>query len=305
MKLALHITNCDYLSDYLDMGVEMFIVAGEYGTYTTEHFSLAEIAALTKRVKHLYVMVNGLYDEHELEGLFTHIDALAELSVEGIIFQDFGVLEYVREKGYHFDMMYNPETLNTNPNTLNTLATTGVTSAFVANVIPLAEQLDIKHHTNIPLVLQIAGVQYMMSSKRALISNYQEASGQELSHIPGVLTIKPQGLDFTCYAYEDSRGTTIYSKTRLMMLDLLKQVRDFDYLYIETLFMSPSEAIETVHAYSDTLAHLDDLLYGKYVKEYEQLLHQLNIPMDRGFIDEATIYHLEDVKRRDASERNQ
>lgn len=108
MKLALHITNCDYLSDYLDMGVEMFIVAGEYGTYTIEHFSLAEIAALTKRVKHLYVMVNGLYDEHELEGLFVHIDALAELSVEGIIFQDFGVLEYVREKGYHFDMMYNP-----------------------------------------------------------------------------------------------------------------------------------------------------------------------------------------------------
>ena len=46
----------------------------------------------------------------------------------------------------------------------------------------------------------------MMSSKRALISNYQEASGQELSHIPGVLTITPQGLDFTCYAYEDSRA---------------------------------------------------------------------------------------------------
>ena len=274
-------------------------------TYTTEHFSLEEIEALQKRVKHLYVMVNGLYDEHELDGLFAHIDALSGLSIDGLIFQDFGVLEYVREKGYHFDMMYNPETLNTNPNTLNTLSTTGVTSALVANVIPLAEQLDIKHHINIPLMLQIAGVQYMMSSKRALISNYEEASGKVLNHQPGVLTIKPQGLDFTCYAYEDERGTTIYSQTRLMMLDLLKQVRDFDYLYIETLFMSPSEAIETVHAYSDTLAHLDDLLYGKYVKEYEQLLHQLNIPMDRGFIDEATIYHLEDVKRRDASERNQ
>ena len=36
----------------------------------------------------------------------------------GIIFQDFGVLQIVKENAYHFDMMYSPETLNTNDRTL-------------------------------------------------------------------------------------------------------------------------------------------------------------------------------------------
>lgn len=49
----------------------------------------------------LYIMVNGLYDEHELEP-FVHIDHLGKIKINGLLFQDFAVLQYVKEKGYEF-----------------------------------------------------------------------------------------------------------------------------------------------------------------------------------------------------------
>ena len=47
-----------------------------------------------------------------------------------------------------------------------------------------------------PLFVLGHGVQYMMMSKRHLISNYEKASNTTLSHNKDALTINPRGQDF-------------------------------------------------------------------------------------------------------------
>ena len=100
---------------------------------------------------------------------------LHEIGINGLIFQDFGVLQIVNRKGYGFKMIYHPLTLNTNSSTLNTLSHYGISGAFVSKEISLKEQLEIRKNCDMPLFVLGHGVQYMMMSKRHLISNYEKA----------------------------------------------------------------------------------------------------------------------------------
>jgi len=302
MKIALHLNDPDYVNDYLEMGVDLLIAGSTMSSYCSRKLTIDELKALKDKCSYaqLFVMVNGLYEQHELADLKTHIDDLHDLHIDGIVFQDFGVLQYVLTKGYSFRMLYDPLTLNTNHMTLNVLKNHGVDMAMVAREIPLQEQCHINAHTTMPLMIQCHGVSYMGSSKRHLLAHYGEAIKQDLSS--PTYTIVPDGSEYNCLIYEDERGTTIFSQARLYMLDLFTYLKDFDYLYIETMMMSPSEALEVTSMYADCLKAYREGRYHQYVKEYLPLLKKVSQPLERGFIDDKTIYHLDDVKRRDAGE---
>lgn len=299
LKLALHLNDASYLHDYLEMGVDRLIVAGPMSAYSSHKFSLEEIEAISARVPETYVMVNGLYDEHELPALRRLIDAYAKMNIKGLLFQDFGVLHYVKNR-YDFRMMYAPNTLNTNYMTLNVLEDLGVDSAWVAKEIPLEEQIAIKKHTHLPIMIQGHGVQYMMSSKRHLLKSYAKAAHKEFNQDNVILHARES--DYATHIYEDERGTTIFSVNKLYTLDLLNEMSVFDYLYIETNYMSAIEAIEVTHMYSECLKALNEVGVQEYVhkmKDYLPMLREISKPLDRGFLNDETLYRLEDVKRRD------
>lgn len=307
MKLIISLNRKERLYDYVSMGIDCFILGGQYSFYAPSYFSLDDISQMVKQYPQcsFYVAVNALYDEHEIEAVEAYIDALSKMAIHGILFQDFGVLQIVKNKGCHFDMMYAPETLNTNAMTLNVLKQQGVTSAQLARVIPLEEQLSIHQQVHMPLMLQVHGVEYIAASKRALLTNYQEASGLAFDHKSQTrLTIQPRNSDYVFHIYENERGTHIFLKTRLYMLDLLNQIQSFEYLYIETLMMSDEEAIEVASLYSDALKSFEKQTYDRDVKAYMQLLYQLKTPIDRGFLFDQTVYKLEDVRKMD-HEKNQ
>lgn len=299
LKIALHLTVKDYLYDYKQMGVDCFIVGGPYSAFTPKKFTLEEIKDIVKQVPICYVMVNGLYEEHELPGLRRYLDALAQFNVRGLLFQDFAVLQYVRHR-YDFELMYAPMTLNTNYMTLNTLENVGVDSAWVAKEIPLEEQIEIKKKTHMPIMIQGHGVQYMMSSKRHLIKSYKKAADKDFDEDDVILHARES--DYACHIYEDERGTTVYSVNKLYTLDLLSDLSVFDYLYIETNYMSPIETVEVTHMYCECLKAFYETGTQEYVhqmKDYLPMLRQISKPLDRGFLNDSTLYRLEDVKRRD------
>lgn len=307
MKLAIHMNNVRYLYDYLSMGVELFIVGGKYSSGNILDLSVDEIKAVKDKCqeKKIYVLVNGLYDEHEIEELEEYLKELNDIHVDGLLFQDFGVLTIVKENGYSFDMMYSPETLNTNGMTLDVLSHYGITSAFVSRVIPMQEQLLMKEQTSIPLMIQGHGVEYIAASKRELLSTYKQSTHKEFSsHKENKTILRPRNSEYECYIYEDNRGTHVYSCSRLYTLDLLNTLEVFDYLYIETLFMSDNEAIEVTSIYSDCLKAINSGWYNKEVKEYLPLLRKISPSLDRGFLFDQSVYRLEDMRKLD-NERNQ
>lgn len=306
MKIVLSLNNKERLYDYIDMGIRTFVLGCQYSFHSPYIFSLEEIKELTRTYSQcdFYVAINALYDQHVIHDVESFIKQIHLCHVKGLLFQDFGVLQIVKELQYDFDMMYAPETLNTNACTLNTLQKQGVTSAFLARVIPLEEQLHIQKEVSMPLMLQVHGVEYIAASKRNLLSNYQEASGFEFDvSLQGNIVLKAKNNDYKLRVFEDDKGTHIFSDTRLYMLDLFNHFCDFDYLYIETLMMSEQEAIEIASIYSDALMSYYNGTYNRYVKEYMDLLYRLKTPIDRGFLFDQTVYKLEDMRKMDNEKR--
>ena len=307
MKIVLSLNKKERLYDYISMGISTYVLGGEHSFYAPYYFSLEEIKEMVKQHTncHFYVSVNALYDNHKMEDIEDYLSKLNEIGVYGIVFQDFGVLQIVKTKQYQFDMMYSPETLNTNVKTLNVLKKYGITSAFVSKVIPLEEQIMILKDADLPIMIQGHGVEYIAASKRNLLTNYKEASGLEFDvSMDSRLTLKARNSEEEYYIYEDEKGTHIFSKNRLYTIDLYNHLCDFDYLYIETLMMSEVEAVEIASLYSDALYSHHAGKYNKEVKEYTNLLYKLRTPLQRGFLFDSTVYKLEDMRKRD-NERNQ
>lgn len=307
MKIILSLNKKERLYDYVSMGIDIFVLGGKHSFYYPFSFEIEEMKDMIDMYPqcHFYVAVNALYDQYMMDDIEKYIDSLNEIGVYGIVFQDFGILQIVKEKNYSFDMMYSPDTLNTNAYTLNTLKNHGITSAFISKVIPLEEQLIIQNEVSMPLMIHGHGVEYIATSKRKLLSNYKEASSLSFD-LKGQnnLTLKARNSDYEFQVYEDEKGVHIFSKTRLYTLDLLNQIHCFDYWYIETLMMSDEEAIEIASLYSDALMSLKKETYDRDVKEYMNLLYRLKTPLDRGFLFDQTVYKLEDMRKMD-NERNQ
>lgn len=307
MKIILSLNKKERLYDYVSMGIDIFVLGGKHSFYYPFSFEIEEMKDMIDMYPqcHFYVAVNALYDQYMMDDIEKYIDSLNEIGVYGIVFQDFGILQIVKEKNYSFDMMYSPDTLNTNAYTLNTLKNHGITSAFISKVIPLEEQLIIQNEVSMPLMIHGHGVEYIATSKRKLLSNYKEASSLSFD-LKGQnnLTLKARNSDYEFQVYEDEKGVHIFSKTRLYTLDLLNQIHHFDYWYIETLMMNEEEAIEVASLYSDALMSLKKETYDRDVKEYMNLLYRLKTPLDRGFLFDQTVYKLEDMRKMD-NERNQ
>ncbi|MCD7894641.1 MAG: U32 family peptidase [Erysipelotrichaceae bacterium] len=300
MELVISLNNKNRLYDYHDMGIHYYIIGTIYSFYTPHIFDIDEIKDMVLSYPdcHFYVSMNALYEQDEIDVIESYIEELSHISISGLLFQDFGILQIVKDKGYTFDMMYAPETLNTNTQSLNTLSHLGITSAFLSHVIPLEEQLQIKQETSIPLMMFAHGVEYMAASKRKLISNYKKASQKDFNDEN--LMIQDRTSKKKMHIFENDRNTLIFSEERLYTLDLFNQIRDMDYLYIETLFMDDYEAVEIASLYSDAL---NSPLYDRDVKALLALLYQMNKPLSRGFLFDNTVYKLEDVRKMDNEKR--
>ncbi len=130
MKLIVHLNDCLLIDELYQHGVDGIVVGTkEFSSRGILKLDIQEINHVVKQVNYrmkVYVLVNQLYHQHQIEKLNDFLEKLNDIKIDGILFQDFGILQIIKEKGYHFDMMYSPETLNTNAQTLNVLYKQGI-----------------------------------------------------------------------------------------------------------------------------------------------------------------------------------
>ncbi|MFQ8705514.1 MAG: peptidase U32 family protein [Thomasclavelia sp.] len=310
MELVVHLNSVKFVNDFIDIGIKYFVVGTKYFS-CRQALSLdyEELSDLKDRLKNnkIWVLVNALIEEHNLDELTKHLDKLYRLKIDGILFQDFGVLEICKENNYDFELIYSPDTLNTNQATLNYLATLGIKSAFLAREIPLDEKIMIAQNTSIKTMTQIHGVEYMAYSKRKLLSNYfMETNLKKSVSVNDNIIIQANGVNYGCHIYEDQFGCHILSQKQICGLDILSSFIDFDYLYIESLFVDDLKLVEIVNLYQDGLKSISIGTYGKERKELLPQLHQVEPDVDyhHSFMFDATVYKIDDVRKREENEKH-
>lgn len=311
MELTVHLNGLTFLHDFIDIGVKMFVVGADVFScrqaISLDYEALKEVKSkLNKRAK-LYVLVNALVEQRYLKDLEQHLDRLHQLQIDGLLFQDFAVLQICKEKGYAFDFIYAPDTLNTNQATLTCLHEQGISGAFLAREIPLVEKQSIHQALSIPCMVQIHGVEYMAYSKRKLLDTYYDVIHRNYgTSKEDEITILANNTKEPCHIYQDQYGTHILTVNQLCGLDVLSSLVEFEYGYIESLYLSEMQLVEIVHLYMQGLQALEDGTYGKVAKELMPLLHQLNPSIEyyHGFLFDQTVYTIKDVRKREEDERN-
>ena len=279
MELVVHLNSRKFINDFIEIGIKNFIVGTKYFS-CRQALSLdyQELKDLNEQLKDkkLWVLVNALIEEHNLDELVDHLAKLNEIKIAGILFQDFSVLQICKENNYNFEMIYSPDTLNTNQATLNYLKTLGINSAFLAREIPLDEKMMIAKNTDLKTMVQVHGVEYMAYSKRKLLSNYFKETG--IDHgvlIDDNLTIQANAVNYRCHIYEDKFGCHVLSEKQLCTLDILSNFSCFDYLYFESLFIDDLKVVEIVSLYQEAINSISKETYGKVSKELINVLHQI------------------------------
>ena len=310
MALIVNLNSLDYIYDYLQLGVHYFLVGAPSFScrqaLTLSYQQLKEFKEKDERIK-VFVLVNALVEQHLLDDLKKHLQCLNDCHIDGILFQDFGVLDICQEAGYHFEKIYAPDTLNTNYMTLNVLKEMGVDGAFLAREIPLEEKKMIQQNVSLKTMVQIHGVEYMAYSKRKLLSNYKEVTGYtfDVSKEENI-EIQANGTDSLCHIYEDDYGTHVLSSKQLCTLDVLNHFIDFDYLMIDGQYLSDIELLEVVNLYVQANEALINHTYNKESIELKQLLYRLtpHIEYYHSFLFDSTVYKIADVRKREEDERN-
>lgn len=310
MELVVHLNSRKFINDFIEIGIKNFIVGTKYFS-CRQALSLdyQELKDLNEQLKNkkLWVLVNALIEEHNLDELVDHLAKLNEIKIAGILFQDFSVLQICKENNYNFEMIYSPDTLNTNQATLNYLKTLGINSAFLAREIPLDEKMMIAKNTDLKTMVQVHGVEYMAYSKRKLLSNYFKETG--IDHgvlIDDNLTIQANAVNYRCHIYEDKFGCHVLSEKQLCTLDILSNFSCFDYLYFESLFIDDLKVVEIVSLYQEAINSISKKTYGKVSKELISMLHQIenNVEYHHSFMFDATVYKIDDVRKREENERS-
>jgi len=303
MKILSNIIDKQKIEAYCKGVIDILIVGNqEYSSRHQVDFSLEEIKAWKQRLpkeKKLFVLMNQLYDQSKLEMLEKTLLALDSCRIDGIIFQDFAILQLIKELQLSFRLFYDSLTLNTNAATLSYLSSLGIDAFFLSREISVEDIEEIAKEMSQQSVVQIDGLRYIAQSKRPLLSNYFNAL--EMDRDPRTIySIQPANSTIVDYIFEDDYGCHIVSKDRLLSYDIFERLLDshIEYGYINGLLMSYQKQNEIVESYQQLIK-----LYQ--TEEYQRYLSSLsNQDGDYGFYYDTTVYKLEDVRKRDANERD-
>lgn len=268
---------------------------------TQPNFTYEQIERLNeiKKDKKIYVYVNALIEQHLLEKLQDHLEKLRVMDIDGVIFQDFAVYQLTREMGWNVELVYHPDTLNTNYASLNIYHGLGIGGAFLAREISLAHKQEIKANTALACFVQIHGCEYMAYSKRHLVSNYLKVIDKQVPvGVAGGLTIKANNIDAPSHIYEDEYGTHILSENVLSSIDNLDEYKMFDYGIIDNQFLDDALYCEVVKLYIKAMRDS-----GDYLEELKEL--DRSISYYKSFTYEKTVYRIDDVRRIDDEKANQ
>ena len=123
--------------EYLDNGLDGMILPLEnFSVDYFKYYSISDIKKCRKSTdKLLYVVINKMIFNNELDNLLNVLKKLENIKVDGVFFYDLAVLNLVRENNLSINLIYNGTHMVTNSDTINLYYDLGVKGAYLSNEI--------------------------------------------------------------------------------------------------------------------------------------------------------------------------
>jgi putative protease len=251
--------NLDELVQVIDAGADAVSIGHErFGLRVAGNFTLDEIRQATKLAHEkdakVYVSVNALFHNDDLEELPGYLKALEEIGVDGIVFGDTAVVVTARQLGLKVPLHWNAEVLTTNYETINYWGSKGATRAFVARELNMDAILEIKENANVEIQVQVHGMTCIFHSRRDLVTNYERFKGGQPASTGmerRLFITEEKREDLHYPIYEDRNGTHIMSAEDICILEHLDELMEaeIDSFKIEGIMKDTAYNTKVVSIY--------------------------------------------------------
>lgn len=206
--------------------------------------------------KKVYVALNALLHQEELNGLDEYVRQLAQSKVDAVVFGDPAVLVAVQKTAPGLKRHWSTETTSTNWRTVNFWARKGASRAILARELSLEEVIGVKQQSRIPVQVQVHGMTCIFHSKRPLVSNYLHILGKGDNKQEQLMVLKENTRSGQHYPIiEDHNGTHVMSHEDICMLEHLGVLIEngIDSFYIEALGKPLSYNCQVVSVYRQAI----------------------------------------------------
>ncbi len=227
-NILIYVDDINHIDDYRKVGVSAFLFALEGYSVGYNTYSLEEIKKL--EVSNKYILLNRVLDCKDIDELRNILPNL--IGIKGLVFEDIGVFNMVKDMGLDFEMILFQNHFATNTHSVN-FWLDRVDSLFISNEITKDEICAILDKAKKEVVLHIYGYNQVMYSRRLLLTNWSEEF-----NIPNkntnVLIDKATKVKFR--AIENDFGTVMYSDKIFNGFSLLG-LNNVKYYYVNTMLI--------------------------------------------------------------------
>ncbi len=270
MKLVARLKTIEELDMLNQLGVDVFSVDTKFTTKRISMFDLDDIKQIvdyaTNHLKQVYVLINRMIHQMDLEDLNAYLKALKNIRISGIVINDLTVYVLAKKLGMETKIIYQPGTMNTDSFSATYFSKRSMKGITLSREITLQEiKMISDSHQDIECSIIGHGYLDMFYSKRQLITNYvlhKNMQGEDVvNNFNMRLNEEIRPNDFYPIV-EDEFGTHIFRSNKLIsyleLEELNELIQDF---FIERLFIEDTEYFDTIRLYNNSMSY----------EEYQQL----------------------------------
>lgn len=226
-KLKMAVT---YGADAVYLGGQQYGLRAGAGNFTLEEIKEG-VEFAHQHNKKVYVTLNVIPHNKELEGMDEYIKALEKCNVDAVIIADPGVLAIVKEASPNMEIHLSTQANNTNWKSASFWHSMGIKRVVLARELSLSEIKEIRDKCPETLEFEsfVHGAMCMAYSGRCLLSNYMTGRDANMGDCAQACRWKYHIVEEKrpgeyMPIYEDEGGTYIFNSKDLCMLEHIPEV---------------------------------------------------------------------------------
>ncbi|NLC96243.1 MAG: hypothetical protein GX675_01535 [Erysipelotrichaceae bacterium] len=251
--------------------------------FNNEEIANAVKVAFENNLK-VYIKMNKMYDDEELESALDYLKFLKNLNVSNIFYNDPSVFVLAKSLGIEDRLVYDPDTIVTNSYDANYHLKKGIYGVILSKEITKEEMIMISNKVSGNTGVIVHGYLNMSYSKRKLIKNYFEYLNKEYdANNKRSLYLIEQTRIGKMPIIEDEQGTMIFTDYVQESFDEIVELynNNVKIFIVDGIFLDIEKVIDALIGYSSLL---NNISYDKndYYNKYKDL------PLSTGYMEKAT-----------------
>ncbi len=275
MKILVHPSSVENIYDLENKNIDGIIIGlKNYSIFQSVKLDIDSIKSFKSKHK-VYVSINKLIHNNELDDLKNNLIELSKLDIAGVFYEDVSVFKMNRDLNLNLKLIWSSMHLPCNYYTCNYWNKKGVSGALLSTELMLSDYIDIKKNTDMDIYVYAYGHIPIFESNRLLLTNFFNYKNK----------VK-EGNIYNLYEKERDKYFKIYEEKDCTFIteDVLNSINVFhelkknkvDYIILNGLMRNDSDFNNIIDEYLEA--------QGGYVFDKKELF--------TGFLFKESIYRV-------------